>query len=180
MQTNIQCHKNKQARKNDYMNQAEQRGIARNIQDDLMAYWHDVDFNWGLNAGAHYSEDAVFEGGSIYYDGRAEIEEFYAWRKERGARVNVHLVGNFKCQFESDTLAKVAWICTLYAHDGEVPQPTAAPISITRVEDVYIFSNGQWLCKHRKWNALFRGGVPTTSLSAEELAKRKANKSKGE
>ena len=161
--------------------QAKQNQIARDLHDALVAYWHDVDFNWGVNAGAHYTDDAVFEGGRIYYDGRSEIEEFYAWRKERGARVNVHLVGNFYCQFESGTLAKVAWICTLYAHDGEAPQPTAAPISITRVEDVFVLSDdGQWLCKHRKWNGLFRGGVSTTSLSAEELAKRKAKKAMSE
>lgn len=159
------------------MNQAEKRQNARNINEDLVAYWHDVDFNWGTNAGAHYTDDAVFEGGTIYYDGRDEIEDFYAWRKERGARVNVHLVGNFHCEFESDTLAKITWICTLYAHDGEAPQLSAAPISISRVEDIFVLSrNGQWLCKNRKWNGLFKGGVASTSLSAAELKIRKENR----
>ena len=35
--------------------QAEQNQIARNLHDNLVAYWHDVDFNWGVNAGAHYT-----------------------------------------------------------------------------------------------------------------------------
>ena len=65
------------------------REIARQLHEKVVAYWHDVDFNWGRNASAHYTEDGVFLGSSVRYDGRAEIQEFYNWRLDRGERTNV-------------------------------------------------------------------------------------------
>lgn len=159
------------------MNNSEQRHIARDLHDNLVAYWHDVDFNWGSNAGSHYTDDAAFVAGETQYKGREEIEEFYLWRKDRGARVNVHLVGNFHCEFESETRVNASWICTLFAHDGEAPQTSAPPISITKVDDIYVRDHaGNWLCERRTWHSLFRGGAPATVMSSEELASRQAGK----
>lgn len=120
------------------MEQTEASIISRHIEEKLSAYWHDVDFNWGRNAGAHYTEDGVFEGTTIRYENRKEIETFYNWRQERGERVNVHLVGNFYSKLVSDSKAEVSWICTLFAHDGDAPQPSAPPIAISRVADIFV------------------------------------------
>ncbi len=67
------------------MNDTQKRDTARDLEQKLIAYWHDVDFNWGRNAGSYYTEDAIFEGGAMApYNGRAEIEEFYAFRRDAG------------------------------------------------------------------------------------------------
>ena len=145
--------------------------VSRYIEDRLHAYWHDVDFNWGENAAGHYTEDGLFEAPTVRYEGREQIAAFYRWRKTRGARVNVHLVGNFSCTLVSDTEAAIIWICTLYARDGEAPQPSEAATAISRVEDRFLLQDGEWLCAHRKWITLFRGERPTTRLAPEEMAR---------
>ena len=151
--------------------------VSRHLEQRLIAYWHDVDFNWGENAAAHYTVDALFLSQTARYEGRDQIREFYAWRRERGARVNVHLFGNFWLKSLTGTRAEADWICTLYAHDGEAPQLSAPPIAISRVEDIYVRADqGPWLCRQRSWHSLFRGGVPTTGLTAKDMARRVAGK----
>lgn len=147
--------------------------ISRHLEELVIAYWHDVDFNWGRNAAEHYTDDGLFISKKSHYEGREQIREFYAWRQERSERVNVHLVGNFHVKNLTETQADVCWISTLYAHDGEPPQQSAPPIAISRVEDTFVrVGEGPWLCKRRSWHTLFSGGVPTTGLTKEEMAKR--------
>lgn len=156
------------------MTPAEIRNETADIYAKLVAYWHDVDFNWGKRATQYYTEDALFEvkNGSNPYRGRTEIGAFYAYREDRGARVVVHAIHNFMCSFESDARAIGAWICMIYAHDGEPPQASAPPIAISRIADVYVLQDGEWLVERRIWHPLFRGGTKGTHASAEEIAKR--------
>lgn len=156
------------------MTPADRRDIIAGLYDNLVAYWHDVDFNWGKSASKYYTQDAHFEvkNGSNPYRGRAEIAAFYAYREDRGARVVVHAVHNFLCTVESATRATSAWICMIYAHDGEPPQVSAPPIAISRIEDGYVLVDGEWLVERRIWYPLFRGGAKSTHASAEEIAKR--------
>lgn len=155
------------------MDAATASAIARHLEERLIAYWHDVDFNWGENAAGYYTEDALFKSERSYYKGRDQIREFYAWRKERSERVNVHLVGNFWVKSLDENEALAHWICTLFAHDGAAPQVSAPPIAISRVEDVFVRDgDGPWLCRERVWHSLFRGGVQTTALSKDEMAAR--------
>ena len=159
------------------MDAAQRRDIARDLQDKLIAYWHDVDFNRGLNAAGYYTEDGVFESGGVApYTGRAEIEEFYAFRRDRGPRVVLHAVVNFHCTVESGAVAHTAWVCMLYAHDGEAPQATAPPINVSLVKDINVLVDGEWLVRRRTWNAMFRGGAPATVLPRDEMEKRLAAK----
>ncbi|WEX08102.1 nuclear transport factor 2 family protein [Chelativorans sp. AA-79] len=147
--------------------------IARHLEEKVIAYWHDVDFNWGRNAADHYTVDGVFVSPHARYEGREQIREFYAWRAERGARVNVHLVGNFHLRSLGENEAEVHWICTLYAHDGAAPQQSAPPVAISRVEDSFVRDgDGPWLCRQRRWHTLFRSDIPTTRLNKEEMATR--------
>jgi SnoaL-like protein len=146
--------------------------ISRHLEEKVIAYWHDVDFHWGQGAAAHYTEDGLFISPTTRYEGRPQIAEFYAWRRDRGGRVNVHLVGNFFLRTLSAERAEVDWICTLHASDGDAPQPSAPPIAISRVEDVFVLVEGDWLCQRRSWHTLFKGETPTTALSADEMAQR--------
>ena len=43
------------------MDKVERQAIARELHDKVIAYWHDVDFNWGRNAGEYYTEDGIFD-----------------------------------------------------------------------------------------------------------------------
>jgi len=158
------------------MTLSEKSCISRHLEETVIAYWHDVDFNWGRNAATHYTTDAEFISPRVRYAGRDQIREFYAWRKERGERVNVHLVANFHLKSLSGVRAEVAWICLLYAHDGEAPQPSAPPIAISRVEDIFVNKESEWLCRRRNWHSLFRGGVPTTGIGPEEMERRLSTK----
>jgi hypothetical protein len=158
------------------MDAAAERDTRLDLHDKLVRYWHDVDFNWGRNAGAYYTADAIFEGPGFAYKGRAEIEEFYAFRRDRGPRVVLHAVVKFDCTFASDTRAEGAWVCVLYAHDGQAPQPAAPPINVSLVRDVYVRERGEWLVQRRTWSALFEGGAPVTKLSQGDVQQRRAGK----
>jgi hypothetical protein len=151
--------------------------VSRQLEEKVIAYWHDVDFHWGEKAAAHYMPDGLFISANARYEGRQQIAEFYAWRKERGERVNVHLVGNFYLKALTEDRAEVDWICTLFANDGPAPQPSAPPIAISRVEDVFVREpGGDWLCQERRWHTLFRGEVKPTALTPEQMAARMAGK----
>ena len=52
----------------------------------LADYWHEIDFNGGREASGYYTEDAVFHGQFASYEGVAKIQQFYDWRRTRGAR----------------------------------------------------------------------------------------------
>ena len=144
-----------------------------------MRYWHEVDFNWGRDAGAYYTADAVFEGEGFAYNGRAEIEQFYAYRRDRGPRVVLHAVTNFSCTFASDTRADAAWVCMLYAHDGEAPQPSARrSTSRSCATSTYTTTASGW-SSAAAWSTLFQGGAPVTKLSREAMEQRLAGHNAG-
>jgi hypothetical protein len=135
--------------------------LAQELQALLADYWHDVDTNWGRNAGSYYTEDAEFIGEAATYAGRAKIQEFYAWRVSQGARLAVHAVNNFRVESAAAGLAKATWYLLLYAANGEPVLPTHPPITISLVTDDYVSGpDGNWLCKRRLFRTLFQGGTP--------------------
>lgn len=133
------------------------------LEKQLAEYWHDVDTNWGRNAGGYYTEDAIFDGGEAVYHGRAKIEQFYAWRVQRGPRVAVHAFTNYRVAFEGGTNAVATWYLLLYAADGVPVLPTHPPINIALVTDQMVKQDGEWLVSGRKFEALFMGGAPPTN-----------------
>jgi hypothetical protein len=143
--------------------------VHRELEMMLMDYWHDVDTNWGRNAGGYYTEDAVFESSRASYHGRHKIEQFYAYRLNRGPRVAVHSVSNFRVELEGANRATCHWYLTLYANDGEPVLPTAPPIQIAHMTDKCVKGeDGRWLYQHRKFETWFEGGVPTTNPNLDD------------
>jgi hypothetical protein len=135
--------------------------LAQELQGLLADYWHDVDTNWGRNAGTYYTEDADFVGEAATYTGRAKIQEFYAWRVQQGPRLAVHAVNNFRVETVDGDHAKATWYLLLYAANGEAILPTHPPITISLVTDDYERgANGAWLCRRRRFKTLFQGGAP--------------------
>lgn len=139
------------------------------LQTMLMEYWHDVDTNWGRNAGEYYTEDAVFEGPEASYRGRSRIEQFYRWRENRGKRVAVHAVNNFRAVFHDENNATCTWYLLLYAADGVPVLPTHPPISIGLVTDTCVRgADGKWRYSYRKFENWFLGGTPPTNPKLDD------------
>jgi len=135
----------------------------------LMEYWHDVDTNWGRNAHEYYTEDGVFEATRASYHGREKIKAFYQFRIDRGPRVAVHAVTNFRCVLESHTRATCTWFLILFAADGKPILPTNPPIQIAYMTDRCVKQpDGRWLYEHRKFETWFEGGVPTTNPNLDD------------
>ena len=93
--------------------------LAQELQALLADYWHDIDANWGRNAGSYYTADAEFVGEAATYSGRAKIQEFYAWRVQQGPRLAVHAVNNFRVESAAADHARATWYLLLYAANGE-------------------------------------------------------------
>lgn len=134
----------------------------------LIDYWHDVDTNWGRNAHEYYTEDGIFESTRASYHGRQKIKAFYQYRVDRGPRVAVHAVTNFRVELESATKATCHWFLLLHANDGKPILPTAPPIQIAHMTDQCVKVDGRWLYAHRKFETWFEGGVPTTNPNLDD------------
>ncbi len=72
------------------MNDLEKTIQTQRLYAQLSDCWHDVDTNWGRNAGDYYTEDAVLETKRHSCHGKSKIREFYQWRLDRGPRVAVY------------------------------------------------------------------------------------------
>lgn len=125
-------------------------------------YWHEVDTNWGERAHEFYTEDATFTTSMKTRQGQDQIKEFYRSRKQRGARVSLHIVQNFRAE-ATDDLARCNYIMSLYAADGEPVLPSRPPIMIAAVTETLVRQPDQsWRYSDRTLTALFRDDTPTT------------------
>src|SRR5688500_13037015 len=104
------------------MDRRERLLATAELEQGLADFWHDVDVAWGEKASQFYSEDGVYESGRLRLEGREAIQRFYSWREDRGARVAVHAVANFRAEFDDNGGAIATWYMLLYAADGEAPQ----------------------------------------------------------
>ncbi|MHA6766262.1 nuclear transport factor 2 family protein [Sphingobium ummariense] len=139
-----------------------ERAIATaELEQGLADFWHDVDTNWGRNAGSYYAPDAVYSSGKLHLEGREAIQGFYSWREARGERVAVHAFSNFRAEFDGDGGATASWYMLLWAADGAAPQESTAPARISRATETFRWDEDEqrWLCTRRELVNLFRGGA---------------------
>lgn len=138
--------------------------LTQELHALLIDYWHDVDTNWGRNAADCYTADAVFETPRLAYRDREQIRAFYQYRVNRGPRIAVHSVTNFRIETIEPAEIICTWYLFLYAADGEPVLPTHPPIQISFMKDRYVRDEqGRWLVAHRRFEPWFEGGTPTTS-----------------
>ena len=143
--------------------------VTQELHALLIDFWHDVDTNWGRNAADYYTENGVFEASRVTYVGREKIRAFYKWRENRGSRTVVHSVHNFRAEPDGPDKATCQWFLMLYAADGTPVLPTHPPIQIACATDHYVKDgNRGWLLKHRKFENLFTGGIPTTNPNLDD------------
>lgn len=134
---------------------------AAELEQGLADFWHDVDTNWGRNAGDYYAPEAVYSSGKLHLEGREAIQGFYSWREARGDRVAVHAFSNFRATFDQAGGATATWYMLLWAADGAAPQESTAPARISRATETFRWDADEqrWLCTRRELVNLFRGGA---------------------
>ena len=133
------------------------------LESQLADYWHEVDTNWGKDAGRYYTEDAVFQGQYAAYEGRDKIQAFYDWRISQGPRLSVHSFTNFRAYFTGEDEAESTCFLMLYAANGAKILPTHAPITISLATDRYRLVDGRWLYTLKKFEHWFEGETPITN-----------------
>ena len=141
------------------MNRRERAIATAELEMGLADFWHDVDTNWGRNAGSYYTPDAVYSSGKLRLEGREAIQGFYSWREARGERVAVHAFSNFRAEFDGAGGATAHWYMLLWAADGEPPRESTSPTRISRATETFRWDEAEqrWLCTHRALVNLFRG-----------------------
>jgi len=150
------------------MTSADVLALNQVLSLQLAEYWHEIDFNGGRGASAYYTEDAVFHGQFASYEGVAKIQQFYDWRRTRGARLSVHSFTNFRAWFTAPDAAEATNFLFLYAADGERVLPTHPPITISLATDRYVLRDGKWLCTYRRFEHLFEGDTPVTNPNLDD------------
>lgn len=143
------------------MTRAQRAQATAELEMGLADFWHDVDTNWGRNAGDYYAADAVYTSGRLHLEGREAIQQFYSWREARGERVAVHAFTNFRAEFDDVGGATAHWYMLLWAADGSAPQDSVVPTRISRATETFRWDPDadRWLCTRRELANLFRGGA---------------------
>ncbi|PKP92173.1 MAG: hypothetical protein CVT77_09820 [Alphaproteobacteria bacterium HGW-Alphaproteobacteria-16] len=143
------------------MTRRERAAATAELEMGLADFWHDVDTNWGRNAGTYYAPEGVYSSGKLHLEGREAIQGFYSWREDRGERVAVHAYSNFRAEFDNAGGATANWYMLLWAADGAAPQESVAPTRISRATETFRWDEGEqrWLCTRRELVNLFKGGA---------------------
>lgn len=123
------------------------------LQQMVVDYWRDVDFNWGHSAAEFYAEDCVAEIGANSYKGHAGIKKYYAEREagiraeeQGGVRTTRHGIINLQISFESDKRATLNFVIVTFAGAGKAPVfdcTTPVLVSDARFE-CRCDADGQW------------------------------------
>ena len=146
------------------MDPREQLLLRQQLEYLAVDFWHEVDANDGRDAARYYIEDAVFATSIREYRGRQAIHDFYTRREQRGARLSLHLVQNFRIdEVLSPTRVRCEYVMSLFAADGEPVLPSRPAIMVALAEEVVVRQgDGTWLYESRRLKPLFRDETPTT------------------
>jgi len=137
--------------------------LRQELEALAVDFWHEVDANNGRDAARFYVEDAVFETSVREYRGRDAIHAFYNRREQRGARLSLHVVQNFRIEVDTVDRARCEYVMSLYAADGEPVLPSRPAIMIAIAQEtVRRQADGSWLYESRRLKPLFRDETPTT------------------
>jgi SnoaL-like domain len=138
-------------------------------------YWYDVDFNEGRNAHAFYTSDGVFAVGDNEFRGRDRIQQFYAWRGQRGLttvrslRTTRHLISNFWLEQAGDREARAFGAISFYEASGRPPvKESKALILIADIINICALDeDDQWRFKSHVLRPVFMGDDVPLSLAVD-------------
>lgn len=137
--------------------------IRQELEMLNIAFWRDVDSDWGRNAHEFFTEDGVYTTSHKARKGREAIRGFYSERESRGDRVARHLIHNFHVVVQDENHATAEWTMCLYAEDGTPPLLSEPPILIGAVTDECVRgADGKWRYASRTTKPLFKGSRPTS------------------
>lgn len=137
--------------------------IRQELEVLNIAFWRDVDSNWGRQAHEFFTEDGVYTTSQKARQGHDAIRGFYTERQSRGERVARHLIHNFHVVVQDENHATVEWTLCLYADDGVAPLLSEPPILIGAVTDQCVRGpDGRWRYAARTTRPLFKGSRPTS------------------
>lgn len=145
------------------MNKQELLALRYELETLAIDFWHEVDANGGREAAGYYIDDAVFATSVREYRGRQAIDDFYNRRVQRGPRVSLHVVQNFRIVPEDAARVRCEYIMSLFAADGAPVLPSRPAIMVAIAEEVVLRQpDGRWLYGSRRLKPLFRDETPTT------------------
>lgn len=129
----------------------------------VTALWYDIDHNRGRSASTFFTADADLMFSARSFRGTAEIDEVYAGRAARGARVSRHVVTNLHVVAADAERVTAVSVLVLFAEDGEAPRPTTAPALVADVTDEFVRVDGRLRIASRRIDHAFI--APTTVLA---------------
>ena len=140
------------------------------LRQNAVDYWYRVDHEGGAGVSEMFVADGVFYAGpGDPLVGRAAIEAFYAWRRERGERTSRHIVTNFHAAFDGDRKARTTCVMMLYGTDGTPPHSgTAAAMIADMIDDCVKGDDGVWRYARRDFTLLYMGEAELT-LAPDDL-----------
>jgi hypothetical protein len=127
------------------------------LRQNAIDYWYRVDHEGGAGVSEMFVADGVFHAGpGEPLVGRAAIEAFYAWRRERGERTSRHIVTNFHAAFDGARKARTTCVMILYATDGTPPHSgTEAAMVADMVDDCVKGDDDVWRYARRDFVPLY-------------------------
>jgi uncharacterized protein (TIGR02246 family) len=135
-------------------------GVRAEIEALNIEFWYRVDHQNGEGVAELFTEGGIYSVPGGRNVGRAAIAESYVQRAARGPRVSRHVHSNLRVTRESPTRARGLSVLTLWARDGELPQPLTLPVSVSDVHDVYVLEDDAWRIEHRHITAALKGDEP--------------------
>ncbi|NIJ37442.1 hypothetical protein FHR22_002126 [Sphingopyxis panaciterrae] len=108
-----------------------------------------IDHENGHGVPELFTADGRYGYEGHWCEGRTQIEDFYARRRQRGTRTSRHVFTNSWVVFESDGLALGRSILTLFATDDD-PLASACPVCILDYSDTLLRqADGRWRYRER-------------------------------
>lgn len=134
------------------------------LRQNAIDYWFRVDHEGGAGVSEMFVEGGVFHAGpGAPLVGRAAIEGFYAWRRERGERTSRHIIANFHAAFAGERNARTCCVMLLYGTDGLPPhEGTGAAMVADMVDDCVKGDDGLWRYAKRDFVPLYMAGAELT------------------
>ena len=129
----------------------------------LLGLWFDIDHHGGIAAHEFFTEDATLTFDAKTLHGRAEIEDVYRQRRERGGRFSRHVQTNLHATTLTPERVECSSVLLLFAADGEPPLPSTAPSAIGDVNDVVVRFGNEWRIASRRITHVFID--PSTTLA---------------
>lgn len=126
---------------------------AIELEQMLVDFNREIDFNGGVNASAFFSEDCVAEVGAINFKGREGAKKYYADRLESfrthqkdGIRTTRHTVANLQISFENNNRATLHCFLVTFGGEGKPPVLNGTiPVAVSDARfECRRDAHGQW------------------------------------